>query len=219
MSFFKSLLKIVLEFLFPKSPSVINIESLSPDELLRNLPRSEQNENSNLISLFSYQDPLVREMIWELKYSGNKVVADKLGAILYDVLCAELEDRAYFEKWKAPILIPIPISDARRYERGWNQSELLAKAIKDHDVGNRFKYIPRQLVRYRHTESQTKTASRSERLTNIKDTMRVLSPDLFKDRCLILIDDVTTTGATFSEARRVLNLCDAKKIICIAVAH
>jgi competence protein ComFC len=218
MSFFRNLISVLLEFLFPKSPNVIHLESLSSGELMNTLKPSPSN-NKNLITLFDYKDPLVRELIWELKYEGNKIVADKFGEILFDVLSDELSERSLFEKWKSPLLIPIPISDSRRFERGWNQSELLAKAIKKCDKQNQFKYLGGQLVRFRNTESQTKTASRSERLHNVENSMRVLRPELFKDKCVILIDDVSTTGATFAEAKRVLTEIGVKKIICISVAH
>ena len=118
-----------------------------------------------------------------------------------------------------PILIPIPISDKRRFERGWNQSELLAEAVMAQDIDKTFKYLPRQLTKLRHTESQTKTGSRSERLKNLTDSMKVLNTSSAAGKCLIVLDDVTTTGATFREARRALKVAGAKKILCIAVAH
>lgn len=219
MRFLSGLLNSILDFLFPKTPSVIKLELLSTSDILKTLTPAQDIGHKDTIALFDYKDPVVREMIWELKYGGNRVVAEKLGSVLYEVLLDELKEREMFENWKSPLLVPIPISDSRRFERGWNQSELLAKAIKKEDQSRYFKYMPGQLVRYRHTESQTKTASRNERLENIKNTMRVLNPHLFKGSCVVLIDDVTTTGATFSEAKRVLKECGARKIICVAVAH
>jgi ComF family protein len=219
MRFLLNLVDSFLEFFFPKSPSVIKLESLSTSELLKTLTPGKIETVHNTLALFDYKDPIVREMIWELKYGGNRTVAEKLGSVLYDVLLDELKEKEMFENWKSPLLVPIPISDSRRYERGWNQSELLAKAIKKEDKQGYFKYMPGQLVRYRHTESQTKTASRNERLQNIRNSMRVLNPHLFKGGCVILIYDVITTGATFSEAKRVLKECGVRKIICVAVAH
>src|SRR3989338_1294628 len=117
------------------------------------------------------------------------------------------------------ILIPMPISDKRRFERGWNQAELLAKEIVAHDREKMFKYLPKQLAKYRHTESQTKTASRSERLENLINSMKVLNPSSVAGICVIVLDDVTTTGATFAEARGALRAAGARKILCIAIAH
>jgi len=112
----------------------------------------------------------------------------------------------------------MPISGKRRFERGWNQSELIGEVIRKR-MFESLKYLPNQLVKFRHTESQTQTGSKSERQKNLQDSMRVLNPDTVKDRCVILLDDVTTTGSTFAEGRRALKEAGAKKIICIAIAH
>ncbi|KKT96827.1 MAG: ComF family protein [Parcubacteria group bacterium GW2011_GWA2_45_15] len=208
-----------VNFLFPRSPKVLELETFSAGMLLETLPRAESLKDKHTMALFNYSHPLVKEVVWELKYSGNVRIAEKLGEILHDHIRHELVDLALFEKWDRPILIPIPISDKRRFERGWNQSELLAKAVMAHDHEKVFRYLPKQLVRFRHTESQTKTASRSERLENLTNSMRVLNALSVAGECVIVIDDVTTTGSTFAEARRALRTAGARKILCVAVAH
>ena len=227
-------------FLFPRSPKVLELESLSVGVLLDTLPPADfarpkagfvepkagRLKDKNATALFDYSHPLVKEIVWELKYNGNRRIADKLGEILYDVIRHELLNLGLFEKWirptssgQRPILVPIPISDKRRFERGWNQSELLAEQIMAHDGEKVLKYLPRQLAKLRHTESQTKTASRNERLENLTDSMKVLNASLMAGECVIVLDDVTTTGSTFAEARRALYAAGAKEIFCIAVAH
>ena len=176
-------------------------------------------KDKHSIALFDYSHPLVKEIVWELKYGGNAVLALKLGEILYDVVSSELTDLALFEKWERPVIVPVPISDKRRFERGWNQSELLAEKFMFYDTEGRFKYLPRQLVKTRHTESQTKTSSRNERLKNLTDSMKVLNTSTLDGRCVVLLDDVTTTGSTFAEAKRALRKAGVKKILCVAVAH
>jgi len=208
-----------VNFLFPPSPKVLELETFSAGVLLETLPPAESLKDKHTMALFNYSYPLVKEIIWGLKYSGNVRIAEKLGEILHDHIQHELADLALFEKWDRPILIPIPISDKRRYERGWNQSELLTKAVMAHDHEKVFRYLPKQLVRFRHTESQTKTASRSERLENLTNSMKVLNAPSVAGECVIVIDDVTTTGSTFAEARRALRAAGARKILCVAVAH
>jgi competence protein ComFC len=219
MSFLFRVRDLILDFLLPKSQRVLELEALSTDTLLEILPRAPELKDKYTMALFDYSHPLVKEVVWELKYKGNTRITDKLGEILYDVISHELGDLALFEKWERPILVPIPISDKRRFERGWNQSELLTERVTARDSERKFKYLPGQLVKIQHTESQTKTSSRSERLRNLTNSMKVLNASSVEGRCVILVDDVTTTGSTFAEARRALHACGVKKILCIAVAH
>lgn len=222
MQIFSSYIEFLLDFLFPKKKEVLELESLSSSQLMSILPHASIIDE-NILALFDYKHELVRELIWELKYTGNRRIAEKLGTLLYDVITEEISERHLFEKFNKVLLIPVPIADKRRNERGWNQAELLAECvakIENTKPGEKtFKYLPGQLVKHRHTESQTKTANKRERLENLRDSMRVQNPASVADRCIILLDDVVTTGSTFAEARRALKHAGAKKIICIAVAH
>ena len=233
MYFLSRIVDLCIDFLFPKSRKVLELEALSIDTIIKTLPpanfarskdsfvesKAECQKNKDIIALFDYSHPVVKEIVWKLKYNGNARIADKLGEILYDHIQQEFLDLALFEKWGRPILIPIPISDKRRFERGWNQSELLCEQIMAHDNEKTFRYLPRRLVKLYHTESQTKTSSRSERLKNIKNSMKVLNAPAIIGECIVVLDDVTTTGSTFVEAKRVLHAAGAKKILCVAVAH
>ena len=218
MNFLSRLKGLIEEFLFPKSENVLELEALSSEKVLALLPRAG-NISKNTLALFDYSHPLVKEMIWELKYNGNRNIADKFGEILYDTIVSELEERSPFETWGRAVVIPIPVSDKRRFERGWNQSELLLNAVEKRDASNIFKYLPRHLVKVRHTESQTKTSNKQERERNLKDSMKMLTDSKVRGQCIILIDDVTTTGSTFAEAQRALKDAGAKKILSIAIAH
>ncbi len=219
MNFITSIKDLCIDFLFPRSQKALELEALSVGTLMKMLPRAEPTKDKSTVALFDYSHPIVKEIIWELKYRGNTRIANKLGEILYDHILEELTDLNIFERWGKPTLIPIPVSDKRRHERGWNQSELLAQAVVTHDREKILRYLPGQLVKYRHTESQTKTASRKERLGNLTNSMKVLNISKVDGGCIIVIDDVTTTGSTFAEARRALHSAGAKKVLCIALAH
>ena len=219
MHFISNIKNLCTDFLFPKSQKILEIEAFSASQLLDILPPAESIKSEKIIALFDYRNPLVKDIIWELKYNGNVKIASLLGEIIYDVIKQELADLTLFDKWSKPLLIPVPISDKRRFERGWNQSEILCQQIIKHDSEKILKYVPRQLIKNRHTESQTKTISRNERLKNLTHSMEVLDTTTIKDEGVIIIDDVTTTGSTLAEARRALNKVGIRKILCISVAH
>ena len=223
MRFFARILSVCIDFLFPKSQKIIELENLPSGKILELLPPANLEE-TDVIALFDYSHPLVREIIWSIKYRGERHLADKIAEILSDTIEHEIAERGLYENFsdeqsgRRAVLVPMPVSDKRRFERGWNQVELVAEAIKKH-MGHNIKYLPNQLVKHRHTESQTKTGSKLERQKNLEGSMKILHPSSVENRSIILLDDVTTTGSTFKEARRVLNEAGAKKIICLAIAH
>lgn len=219
LSFIARLTGFLTDFLFPKNDKVLALESLSSATLLETLPRAEDLDRDDTLAVFDYSHPVVKEIIWQVKYGGNRVLASKLGEIFYDIIIEELGERNILSKWPTAILIPMPISGKRRFERGWNQAELIAEEIKKRDINKIFKYTPGQLVKTRHTESQTRTGSKSEREHNLDKSMMVINPPSLKDRFVILIDDVVTTGSSFAEAKRALKEAGVRKVLCIAAAH
>ncbi len=214
-----TLLKHFWNFLFPKKASVIALEKLSPASLRELLPENYHELEDGSFALFDYQHPLTKEVVWEIKYKGNRKLAETVGVLLYDEIMSELADRNWWEKFDSALLIPAPISDRRRLERGWNQAELLSEAVKACDKEGRFRHTPGQLIKLSHTESQARTQNRSERLSNIKNSMGIRHREAVANRAVILVDDVVTTGATLAEARRVLKEAGVKKILCFALAH
>ena len=218
MSILSSCLEEVTDFLFPRSTSIRNMERLSSGELMAVLPRARETDE-DISALFDYQDPLVKECVWEVKYSGNKKLAGLFGEILADFICHELAERILFSNFTNPLLVPIPMADRRRAERGWNQTEIICRAILANRNVNFFEYIEDALIKVLHTESQTKTQNKEERRENLKNSMLVKYPEKIVGGNIILVDDVTTTGATFAEARRALREAGAKKILCVALAH
>jgi competence protein ComFC len=219
MSLFARIAEELFEFLFPRSKKVIELETLSSSELAKLLPPSRPVENDSIITIFNYEDKIVKDVVWEIKYRGNRKMARKVGEVAYDVLMHEYAERALAERFEKPILMPMPISGKRRQERGFNQAELICEAVKSFDKDGLFKYVPGQLAKHRHTERQTMTASKKEREENLKDSMHVVHPPAVAGRCIILLDDVYTTGSTFKEAKRALKEAGAKKVLCIAIAH
>jgi len=209
----------LLELILPQAKSVQEIENLTPAELLKRAGRAQGNLPKDTLAIFDYKNPLMRQAIWELKYRGNKKIAALLADCLYDELAEEISERKAFENFTEPVLISIPISATRRRERGWNQTEILATALlKRGGSGAFFEIDTTILAKIKNTESQTKK-NRAERLESLHGCFEINLPEKIAGRNIILLDDVTTTGATFEEARQTLTKAGAKKILAVAVAH
>lgn len=218
------ILEYLLDLVLPQPKNVRLLEAMGPAafRVAATLGVAAINyspsTHEKTLTLFDYGLPIVRQAIWELKYRGNKKVASMLAECLYDELVEELSERRTFENFDTPLLIPIPLSKKRLRERGFNQCELLAEILETLDHGNCFAVDRNLLIKTRDSESQTKN-NRTKRQENLRGCFSVAQPEKIAGRNIIILDDVTTTGATFEEARRTLLASGARKILCLAVAH
>ena len=104
-------------------------------------------------------------------------------------------------------------------ERGYNQTLLLAEKLQDIDRKENFKLEKNILIKNKETIHQAHIKNKRERLENLIGTFNVQNKDLIKNRNIILIDDVVTTGATINEAKKELRKNGARKIIAFTIAH
>ncbi|MBQ5699823.1 MAG: ComF family protein [Alphaproteobacteria bacterium] len=102
-------------------------------------------------------------------------------------------------KLDADIIMPVPLASRRLFHRGYNQATLLARPIS-RASGIRIDY---DSVRRKYRDDMGHKNAR-ERAANIRGVFSVVKPDRIRGRKILLVDDVMTTGATFSELRRVL---------------
>jgi len=186
---------------------------------LNNFPRASDTGNISNISLFDYKNEVVKKSIWLLKYGGNKEVGKILAYSLYDYLLEEISEQGMFSHFQNPLVIPIPLSKKRLKDRGFNQSEIIAKEMSFIDNGVSFKLARNVLYKTKDTPNQVSVKDRHERLQNLRGCFSVKNPDTIKNRNIILIDDITTTGATIKEARKTLLGAGAKKVIAFTIAH
>ncbi|MFZ2303784.1 MAG: ComF family protein [Minisyncoccia bacterium] len=187
-----------------------------------NIGRAHQPSQPFITAIFDYQNPSIRKVIWQLKYKNARVVARYFGKALYEEILGELKSNTHISKDEIFLLVPVPLHKKRLRERGYNQSELLAREIikysEDQTSKKIFMLSPYALVRTRATKPQAKKENRATRFENLQGAF-VASTKVTSGKHVILIDDVTTTGATLSEARKALLKAGAKTVRGCAVAH
>jgi competence protein ComFC len=178
--------------LLPGENACPNCASLSPSFVL-------------LRSWAIYQGPL-REAIHRLKYQQDVALGEYFSRPMIQFL----------EKlgWNVNLVLPVPLSKERRHERGYNQAGLLAQPLA---LALNLPYYPKAIERWRDTTSQV-GLSAGQRLTNVSGAFKA-APNLVKGRSILVIDDVTTTGATINACSEALLQAGAREVFALTLAR
>lgn len=162
----------------------------------------------------SYEGGL-RELIHLLKYEQVRPAVAVLGRMLGDAI--GLLEPGF---GSAPLMVlPVPLYPTKLRQRGFNQSELIARAaLKLRAPAGRLELNAGVLARLRATASQT-GLTRHQRRENLRGAFAVVRPELVKGREILLVDDVYTTGTTVSECARILRRSGAAKVWVATVAR
>ncbi|MHB8104331.1 MAG: ComF family protein [Dehalococcoidales bacterium] len=151
-------------------------------------------------------DGVIRNAVHEFKYRNLKDIALTLAGFLDDFLKEN--------PLPVDVLVPVPIHKKRQRDRGYNQSALIA-----HELGrmNGMLVIEDCLVKTVNTSPQVRTSSASERLKNLAAAFACIDNQLAGKRVL-LIDDVSTSGATLNTCAGVLKAARAASVWGLTVA-
>lgn len=144
-----------------------------------------------------------------LKYGNRPSYGITLGGPIGAMFLEEFAGAASID-----LIIPIPLHQARLYERGYNQSAMLAYGAAK-VIGR--PVLVGTLIRPRPTRTQT-ALQRSSRWENLVGAFRVTDPAAIAGRNLLLIDDVLTTGSTAGAAAKVLREAGATRVDLAALA-
>jgi ComF family protein len=158
----------------------------------------------------TYADPRIQALVQMLKFGRNREAAEPLVALIKEYLLS------VGDIFKDCTVVPIPLSRKRLRMRGFNQAEIIAQPLARH-LGLTFDTAT--LVRIRHAKPQTETRSAAERRENLRGCFAVRNVFVVRGRDILLVDDVTTTGATFLEAAKVLKAAGARTIYALSAAR
>lgn len=189
------------------------------DKCLTGAPAALPGEHAFISALFDYQNPTIKRALWRFKYENARGFAKIFAGPLYEEILAEMSNSVDAGSGRKYLIVPIPLHASRLRERGYNQSELLAREIMKHDGGEMFEFAPHILVRTRKTKPQARSEKRTVRLANLRDAFVCRDPARVRGRTIIIIDDITTTGATFLEAKRALTDGKPRNVLAFAVGH
>lgn len=163
----------------------------------------------NEIISYGYYGGVLKDLILKFKYKRDFTAGDILTELLEEYIVKNFDYKEY-------IITYVPLSKKSKKARGFNQCEYMARKIA-RDLSIETLEV---LVKQKETEEQKKL-KRDERYENIKDAFRLKKGIEVKNYRIILIDDVTTTGATLKEVYKLLKKFEVKdiKLLTLAKSH
>lgn len=206
INFIKYFIKYLITFIYPNRCMFCDeIIPLNEDEWICKYCYMDidfiYNDKEPFLSVFEYNEK-TRYSILRLKYYNQKQYAKGFAKMMYFKL-SKIELNNY------DFIIPVPMYIKKKRKRGYDQAELLAielsKLSNIHIESN-------NLIRNKNTLAQSKV-SFEEREKNVQGVFSVNNPTIFKDKNILLIDDIYTSGNTMSECSKELKKCGAN-IIC-----
>ena len=152
---------------------------------------------------------ITKKLIRDFKYTGDDYLGEGLGKIMNE----------FIGEYNLPVgemdfIIPVPLHKSRLREREFNQAEILSGQI-----GRECKktVLPQVLMRPKPTKTQAELDPEGRRL-NMENGFCVIRPELIREKNLLLVDDVLTTGATANQAAKSLKESGAKRVILLTLA-
>lgn len=159
----------------------------------------------NARAVFLYKDQ-IKSMIQNFKFFGKRYLGEYLSWFLYDLYNQQ--------NYKCDVVIPAPISEKSLKERGYNQTELLCKAFAEKSLV----VDSKSLIKHKETQHQVGLGYK-DRQTNLIGAFKVVDKDAVKNKKVLLVDDILTTGATASEISQTLKKAGATEVYVLTLCH
>jgi len=168
-----------------------------------------------IVTAVSYENQTVKKLIYNLKY---RFISDSSGPLSELMLKALLRNDLPIPE----LIVPVPLHPRRLRWRGFNQSRLLAENISKNLAPLLEIEVMDVLKRDKNNKAQMKIKNYRERLRNIQNIFSFnarFSKDILKNKEILLIDDIATTGATLRECAKILKANGAKKVYGAVIAR
>jgi len=174
---------------------------------------------NGLLVASDWNNPLLKKLIYAYKYNFVKELASPLSTLASDYLLTHFLDPI---RRQEIVFVSVPLHPRRLAWRDFDQAQLLAKTIGE------MLAVPvaeKVLVRDRYTPPQAEIDNQTERKLNLKDAFSLAknltqkNKDLLKNKTVILVDDVATTGVTLQECTKALRLLSPREIWGLVIAR
>ncbi len=152
----------------------------------------------------------LKDLILLYKYQGIMILGRELAKFAAAASGEEVD-----LWWEVEALIPVPLHRRRQRERGFNQAQVIARDLARH---KKLELVDKSLVKVRNTPAQTSLEAR-ERIQNVRGAFQVKNEEKIRNKVLLLVDDVFTTGSTINECSRVLKKAGAKEVRALTIAQ
>lgn len=163
-----------------------------------------------IISVGAYNNEVLQKSVKTLKYSMAKDIASDLSKLLSQRLLAAALPASY----ENIVIVPVPLHKKRKRYRGFNQSEEIGQRLaKSSDLA----YSP-ILARTINTRPQVDLKEK-DRKKNVAGAFKLLKNDSLSGKTILIVDDVSTTGATLTECAKVLSELNPESIWGLVVAR
>ncbi len=157
--------------------------------------------------LFFRKGSRYQRLVHFMKYKGVKEIGEEMGKLYgHDLKASPFAS--------ADLLVPVPLHSQRLKERGYNQSEWIARGI---GASLQLPVSTGNLVREKFTSTQTRK-NRFERFRNVEGIFTVLNPGEYHQKHLLLVDDVVTTGSTLEASAEALFAAGVSKVSVVTLA-
>jgi ComF family protein len=150
----------------------------------------------------------VQKLLHSIKYQGQKDLAAHLGKMYAEHLLDENVSNDF------DVIVPVPLHPSKLRQRGFNQSEYFARGLAE---GLSKNISTDKLIRVVATKTQTRK-KKFERWQNVEGIFELKDKELFRNRHVLLVDDVITTGATLEAAWQCLKDMEGIKISVASIA-
>lgn len=224
----KKIINFFLDLLFPiycygcQEPGLYLCDKCFKKLLFQEKKANNYNlERSNLRDIFicgDYDNKLLSTLIKAFKYESIKDIGQDLARFMNFFWEGKLKSFSLANKeifLSEALIIPLPLSKKRKKERGFNQSEILAKSFS-----LEFCYPLYPALRRKNKRKHQAGLEEKARLKNVKNCFFVSKSEkkVIRNKSIILIDDVITTGATLNEAAGVLLDAGAREVYALVLA-